>query len=486
MVMSNQKEKDENSKRRTLVGIAWNCAAELKLLLSALLFLCTLATLLQFLPSRFFISPSDIRRCLTTPTTASLPPPSQQMSTDEMSDDGVLKRAFNPYGSAAYNFIFMSAYRGGADTFAVIGLSSKPLHVYGKPSYECQWVPRHNSTANATVTTIGQKILPDWGYGRVYTVVVVNCTFRSPAGADGKGGKLILHAGSDIIVALDETAEEFADFTAQVESVPTYDYVYCGSPLYGKLSPARVREWVAYHVRLLGKKSHFVMHDAGGVHEGVREVLRPWMEKGFVSLQDVREQESFDGYYHNQFLIVNDCLHRYRFRAKWIFFFDVDEFIFVPKKSTMNSLMNSLSGFTQFTIEQMPMSGTLCHHQDGPLPLAFRKWGFEKLVYRDVKRGVRRDRKYAVQPRNVFATGVHMSQNAVGKTTYKTEGRIRYFHYHGTIANRREPCNQFLNQSQITVHGIPYVMDTTMREVAAAVKRFELKTIGPVLQRTRQ
>lgn len=117
-----------------------------------------------------------------------------------------------------------------------------------------------------------------------------------------------------------------------------------------------------------------------------------------------------------------------------------------------------------------------------------RKWGFEKLVLRDVKRGIRRDRKYAVQPRNVFATGVHLTQNMVGKTTHKTEGRIRYFHYHGTIAQRREPCVQFLNSSQhqITLDGVPYVMDTTMREVAGAVKRFELKTIGTVLQRTRQ
>ena len=115
-----------------------------------------------------------------------------------------------------------------------------------------------------------------------------------------------------------------------------------------------------------------------------------------------------------------------------------------------------------------------------------RKWGFEKLVYRDVKTGIRRDRKYAVQPRNVFATGVHMSQNIAGKTTHKTEGRIKYYHYHGTISDRREPCRQFLNVTTTTVDGIPYIMDTTMRGVAPSVKRFELKMIGPRLQRTRQ
>jgi galactan beta-1,4-galactosyltransferase len=37
-------------------------------------------------------------------------------------------------------------------------------------------------------------MLPDWGYGRVYTVVVVNCTFYEIPNYDNKGGKLILHA----------------------------------------------------------------------------------------------------------------------------------------------------------------------------------------------------------------------------------------------------------------------------------------------------
>ena len=116
----------------------------------------------------------------------------------------------------------------------------------------------------------------------------------------------------------------------------------------------------------------------------------------------------------------------------------------------------------------------------------YRRWGFEKLVYRDVKKGIRRDRKYAVQPRNVYATGVHMSQNLAGKTTHKTEGRIKYFHYHGTIAVRREPCRNLINSTEITFEKTPYVLDTAIREAAGSVKKFELKMIGSRLQRTRQ
>jgi len=78
-----------------------------------------------------------------------------------------------------------------------------------------------------------------------------------------------------------------------------------------------VREWIAYHVRLFGPKSHFVLYHAGGVHEEVFEVLKPWIELGCVTiLQDIREEERFDGYYHNQFIVLNDCLHRYKFLTK--------------------------------------------------------------------------------------------------------------------------------------------------------------------------
>ncbi|GAB4829484.1 Galactan beta-1,4-galactosyltransferase gals3 [Ancistrocladus abbreviatus] len=497
-----EKERENNNKgeKKLLVGLVWNCAVELKFLLTALLLICSLLTFIQFLPARLSLSASTVRYCLSSTTTTataknssssfSSAPAPPSLKLDQVLDNGVIKRPFNTYGAAAYNFILMSAYRGGPNTFAIMGLASKPLHVFGRPTYKCDY---EASSSNATATTAGVKILPDWGYGRVYTVVVVNCTFPTPVGIDGSGGRLMLQAstngGGDRDLNLTDSIEALIEppntvnlshFTAP----PKYEYLYCGSSLYGNLSPQRVREWIAYHVRLFGKRSHFVIHDAGGVHPEVMEVLRPWTELGYVSLHDIKDQERFDGYYHNQFLIVNDCLHRYRFSAKWMFFFDVDEYIYIPGKNSLRSVMDSLKEYSQFTIEQMPMSSKLCLIEDyGKTP---KKWGFEKLVYRDVKRGIRRDRKYAVRPRDVFATGVHMSQNLQGKTTHKTERLIKYFHYHGTIAQRREPCRKLLNNTETTMEGIPYVLDTNMRAVAPFVKRFELHTIGHRLQTTHQ
>ncbi|KNA15714.1 hypothetical protein SOVF_095640 [Spinacia oleracea] len=449
------------------------------LLLLLLLLICTCVVYLQFLPTYF--SPFSCSTT-TTATTSSLPP-TPPPPKDQILENGAVKRRFIPYGSGAYNFILMSAYRGGPNTFSIIGLSSKPFQKYALPTYTCQY---QNSNNNNIVK--GYKILPDWGFGRIYTVIVINCTFPNNIANNPSAttSRLILHAPSndgatDSITALTEPPNSWNP--SNFISPPKYDYLYCGSPLYGNLSPQRIREWIAYHVRLFGTNSHFVIFDSGGIHTEVLEVLLPWMKLGYVTLQDVREQERFDGYYHNQFLLLNDCLHRYRFDAKWMFFFDVDEYIFLPPNLTLRSVTDSLQEFTQFTIEQVPMSNKLCLTQDA----SNKKWEIEKLVYRNVKK-VARNLKYAVQPRNVFATGVHLSQNYEGESVHTTKNLIKYYHYHDTIVTRRDTCQQFLNETFTTIGDdhTPFVMDTNMSLLAPVVKKFELDTIGTILQSTKQ
>lgn len=479
----------QKEEKKIMVGFIYNCA-DTKFLLTSLFTVFILFTTIQFIPYKSLIfNPTSFVSCISNLTSSPSPktPSVKSLAHTDETLNLTIKRSFNPIGSAAYLFIQMGAYRTGPNTFAVIGLASKPIHVYSDPKFAFKWVPHFNSTAasNASLVT---KLLPDWGYGRVYTVVVLNCTFDNSVGADGSGGKLVLTAstgseiGSEEFVTLEEKPRTVN--MSVYGSPPKYDYLYCGSPLYGNLSPQRVREWIAYHVKFFGSKSHFVIYDAGGVHMEVMEVLKPWIEKGVVTLHDVREQEKFDGYYHNQFLVVNDCLFRYKHDAKWMFFFDVDEFMYVNRRSTLDGFMKSMEVFTQFSIEQMPMSSKLCLTDDKGK--THRMWGMEKLVYRDGKTGIRRDRKYAIQPRNAYSVGVHLSEDFIGNTSHKTEGKIMYYHYHGTIANRKEPCREFINSTQFLSEKTPYVRDETMRRLANSVKVFELKSIGTRLMRTKQ
>lgn len=493
----------------------YNCAAELKLIFVALLLFCSVATLFQFLPTHFFpFSTTNFTSCptISTPiiavvnttttttkatpvpvieivhktTTATSPPPPQQPS-DQILDNGIIRRSFYPVGTAAYNFVLMSAYRGGPNTFAIIGLSSKPLHDYGRPTYTCEYQFDNSSR----ITVPGNKLaFQDFGYARVYVVIVVNCTF--PLGTDpSTGGRLLLHASTnggydravnstDTITALTEPPNSWDP--SQYLSPPKYDYLYCGSSLFGNLSPQRVREWMAYHVRLFGTNSHFVFHDAGGIHPEVMEVLKPWTELGYVTVHDIKDQERFDAFYHNQMLVLNDCLHRHRFATKWMFFFDVDEYIYLPRDASLDSLMASLDDYTLFNIEQVSMSNQLCLAEDaGQLD---KKWGFEKLVYKNAK-NMRRDKKYAIQPKNVYATGVHTSENFDGKATRLPDKLMKYFHFHGTVAERQELCRQLLQDRSTTMQNVPYVLDTTLRLMGPLVKKFELDTIGLRLESTK-
>ncbi|XP_044474867.1 galactan beta-1,4-galactosyltransferase GALS1-like [Mangifera indica] len=393
------------------------------------------------------------------------------------------KRVFQAYGNAAALFVQMGAYRGGERTFAVVGLASKPIHVFGRPWFKCEWISNNGSSVRAKA----YKMLPDWGYGRVYTVVVVNCTFSVNPNSNNLGGKLMINAYYGV------SQRKYEKFTALEEAPGSYneskfrppyqyEYLYCGSSLYGNLSASRVREWMAYHAWFFGPSSHFVFHDTGGVTPEVRAVLEPWVRAGRATVQDIRAQADFDGYYYNQFLVVNDCLHRYRYAANWTFYFDVDEYIYLPPGNTLESVLQEFSDYTQFTIEQNPMSSNLCLN-DSTQDYS-RQWGFEKLLFRESRTRIRRDRKYAIQAKNAFATGVHMSENVVGKTLHKTETKIRYYHYHNTITVHKELCRELLPlsaKSSVTKYdNLPYVYDNNMKKLANAIKEFELKTIGNV------
>lgn len=121
---------------------------------------------------------------------------------------------------------------------------------------------------NATlVKGMASKIRPDFRYHRLYGTLVIACDFDHDLGGE-EGGSLWINASYGDAFRPDERflalREAPGAFNASAFHPPfPYDYIYCGSPLFGNLSPQRVREWMAYHNHFFGENAHFILYDAG-------------------------------------------------------------------------------------------------------------------------------------------------------------------------------------------------------------------------------
>ncbi|KAJ7516053.1 hypothetical protein O6H91_22G040600 [Diphasiastrum complanatum] len=396
-------------------------------------------------------------------------------------------RKFTGYGCAAHVYVQFGAYRGGNRTFAILGLASKPLHSYGRPNFACFW-----KSAKPTVNSSGlhegfaKWYLTDWGYGRVYTVVSINCTFDTDMGTDSDGGELILDAFTgdmfgrkERIVAL---TEKPGDYDASVFDPPyPYDYLYCGSPLYGDLNPQMMKEWLIHHTNLFGPRSHFVFQDAGGIHSGVWKVLEPWIRMGRVTVQNIKQQSQYDSYYFNQFLVLDDCLHRTRFMANWTFFFDLDEYIYVQPPSTLRDILDQYSdSAAHVAFRQFRLSDKLCTSKENSSAAESSKWLMEKLTYHYAN-SQNHDVKVVLNPRRVYATGVHGAEQSDGSRETFPISLARYYHYHNTITRKGELCQEFLDPNQsanFSVGNDLYTYDGSMIPFAEKSKQLELQLFG--------
>lgn len=78
-----------------------------------------------------------------------------------------------------------------------------------------------------------------------------------------------------------------------------------------------LREWIEFN-RLVGV-DHFYLYNNNS-EDDHREVLRPYLESGLVTLTEWPED-------HAQVKAYEDCIRRFSDRTQWIGFIDIDEFI---------------------------------------------------------------------------------------------------------------------------------------------------------------
>ena len=283
-------------------------------------------------------------------------------------------RSFRAHGIATRLIVEVGSYRNGPRTFSSVVMTSKRLNNLHEILYECEWV----TAGAATVKVKAWAIKPDWNMGRLYGTMVLVCEFPHDIGTDAKGGRLVMTAGyADTVFRAPERFVALTEMRGEYNAsrfAPPYPYemTFCGSPLYGNISPQRIREWIAYHAYVFGEKTLFIFQDGGGIHDDVYRVLKPWIGLGRVRVENLRRAEVYEGYYHHQFTMLNDCMLRSQTLANWTFFFDVDEFLYIPARNggenppTMQSILaeKAHNNVTQILFQNVKLSDALCLKQN--------------------------------------------------------------------------------------------------------------------------
>jgi len=92
-------------------------------------------------------------------------------------------------------------------------------------------------------------------------------------------------------------------------------------------------EWITFHAGV--GVTHCYLYNNFSTDE-FREVLRPWQESGFVTLTDWPVQVG-------QVPAYSDCVRRFKNKARWIAFIDIDEFLFSTLSVDIRPVLSSFA-----------------------------------------------------------------------------------------------------------------------------------------------
>lgn len=95
-----------------------------------------------------------------------------------------------------------------------------------------------------------------------------------------------------------------------------------------------IDEWLTLH-HAVGI-DHFYLYNNEST-DNFREVLKPWIQRGVVTLIDWPDPA-------DQIRAYNDCVGRFRMQARWIAFIDLDEFLFSPQRTDVREVLTRYGG----------------------------------------------------------------------------------------------------------------------------------------------
>ncbi|BFI40389.1 hypothetical protein MPTK2_7g09030 [Marchantia polymorpha subsp. ruderalis] len=412
-------------------------------------------------------------------------------------------RSLKPSSYAHHPFVLYSAYRKSMRTFYVVGIASVVLRERDRPVHYCEWQPSDASNNSTIVAEANLAYLSFDEHNMAYVPITVRCSFEGDAGRNRRGGVLRLnvstgfdadppHGGSKMI---DVMAED-GGAVSIVRSQPRFKYAFCGPPMHGTIRAQWVLSWLVYHHHLWRGEAHFMFYNVGGLRENHRYLFQKFIDAGLLTITDTLDEDLYPAWWHNRLLFINDCLHRSRFLAEWVFFFDFDEYLYVSPPHSIQSLLAENEDKPWMTFGSLPTSISLCRAGSAPW-----EWTVEQMLWRDhepscVQSEDEADelqspwmclthhgrRKYVVNPRKVTAAGVHRIGNPMQGGVDFNASVVRMHHYHGALSHWQMLCQDMVNSSLPLqeLDRIPYY-NRTVRDDAISITFREAKAFAAPL-----
>jgi hypothetical protein len=121
----------------------------------------------------------------------------------------------------------------------------------------------------------------------------------------------------------------------------SYDLAVC---VMFKNESSVIKEWIDHYI-FHGVDHIFMIND--GSTDGFLEVLKPYLEKGYVTLFD---SSKFPRIKNRQIFIYNlFLLYECRY-LNWIAFLDMDEFLYSPQEINLKKVLKNYENYSQVTI----------------------------------------------------------------------------------------------------------------------------------------
>ncbi|KAJ7561368.1 hypothetical protein O6H91_03G025600 [Diphasiastrum complanatum] len=384
-----------------------------------------------------------------------------------------LKSGLRLFGQALHSFVLFSAYRFSIDEFVVVGLVSVHLREkYGDPVSSCAWLPNGSAYTvdllfQSGNTSSVQKGIVKLFYvnetlGTDYDIAVCKCTFEDPVGANARGGSLYLNMtsasakeGFEPVEVLHELPDEL--LSIQFEGPFRYDYAFCSPPIWGRLHPKHVKEWLIYHHSLWQGKVHYFMYDAGGIDSEIESIFQPLIAQGLITVINIVGTQKFRTFYNSQHLAINDCLQRARFVAKWAFFWDLDEYFQIQPPANISSILAENEDAVWISFGHLVWSKIYCKQEERP-----DEWAVERMAFHleyptcsekgrsSTCHGSEGLRKWAANPRAVSVGTVYRTLEPEWNGVVFNASIARINHYSGLVAyNDESNCVLIKNLNEV-------------------------------------